>query len=106
MATDIHFFATKSDLLPIFGLVDGGLQYVRTGHYSNSEPQIFFCGSDIPNLGTARYESAVACDNFLICDKGRDVIARKLSPLGGVERFALDQLVESAHHCLHPGGVW
>jgi hypothetical protein len=106
MTKDIHFYATKSDLLSIFDMVDSGLQYVRFGSCSVPNPETFLSGPDIPNLGIASSESAVACDMFLVCDKTSKVIPCKFSTLKGEERFGFDQLNNPHTIVFSPGGLW
>lgn len=90
-------------------------------------------GEGIPNLGTATADSATACRAYLICSPrakinvrqlstitqsdvertsrsiGRVVIPtdnRSLQPLVGVQRFAIDQLLNPNTAVLSPGGRW
>lgn len=106
MSKDIHFYATKADLLPFFDLVGEGLQYVRTGIYPSSEPERFSSGLLIPNLGIANNESAVSCASFLVSEANTRIVPRSLSPFNGSERFAFDQLNNPNTIAFSPGGIW
>ena len=71
----ILFFALKEDLLAMLAHVEskGSLKYVLMGNFLPDEikdgPSVFSTGADLPNLGKATAESAIACESFLVCER-------------------------------------
>jgi hypothetical protein len=127
MSRICYFYATKNDLLPVTERVESAVpvKYVRFGNVTKLPPESFNCAAQIPNLGIASHPSAVVCEKFLLCDSqtiikprqlktlteedvARSIIAdkRPLRALIGLNRFAIDQLLNPDTITFTPGGIW
>jgi hypothetical protein len=106
----ILFYAVKEDLLPVLELVESksSLKYALTGNFLKSEIEesicVFDSGAQIPHLGTANADSAVACDGFLVCERATPINLRTVGQHG--ERVCVDQLANPESVTLRPGGIW
>jgi hypothetical protein len=102
------FFALKEDILPVLEDFDsmGSWKYVPTGFVDSLEYQTFGEGAGIPNLGVATRESAVGCESYLVCASDMPVNLRKISPVDGGIRYAIDQLINPDTITLTPAGIW
>jgi hypothetical protein len=104
----VLFFALKDDLLPMLELVEskGALNYARIGNFASREIKdgigVFKTGIGIPNLGKANADSAVACETFLVCERGTSVNLRTVQG----ERVCVDQLANPDSVEFTPGGMW
>ena len=103
----IHFYALKEDLLPVLEAVERGgpLKYVRMGQSSTPNYESFAHGAGIPNLGNASSDSASSGQSFLVAGRDVPVNVRAINA-AGVERYAIDQLVNPDTVTLTPGGIW
>jgi hypothetical protein len=122
-----YFYATRDDLLAVTSRVESEvpIEYTRFGHTTLLPPECFSSAAQIPHLGTASHSSAVACEKFLVCyaetairpeqlktltkeDVNRSIITNKesLRPFVGVDRYAIDQLLNPDTICFAPGGIW
>jgi hypothetical protein len=103
----IHFFALKEDLLPVLEAFEraGPLKYVRMGQSPTPDYEGFTYGGDIPNLGKASTDSAASCESFLVTGRDMPVTVRPIK-VAGVERYAIDQLVNPYTITFTPGGIW
>jgi hypothetical protein len=129
------FFAIKDDLLPVLQAFEATkpVKYIRTDTLTTCNYVCFERGAAIPNLGNASNASAIGCESFLVCERGIEINLRRLKPLTnadidrrsiliggqeiavnpqplnpivGLERFAIDQLVNPDTVVFTPGGVW
>lgn len=103
----ILFFGVREDILPMLQLVENGppLKYARMGNFLRDEVgnrlDVFNFGEEIPNLGMATAESAIACESFLVCDKGTPINLEAV----GTERICVDQLDNPDTVTFTPGGI-
>lgn len=103
MPTQIRFFATRSDLVPVLQAIekDRDLKYAQFGWSDIQAAASFPTVTAIPNLGTASHESATNCGSFLICRK-KDAIHPRAVP----GRYVFDQLLNPESVTFTPGGLW
>jgi hypothetical protein len=103
MPTQIRFFATRSDLVPVLEAIEKerDLKYVQFGWSDTQAATSFPTLTAIPNLGTASHESAINCSSFLICRK-QDAIKPRTVP----GRYVFDQLLNPETVTFTPGGLW
>jgi hypothetical protein len=105
MSRQIHFFATRGDLLPILECVEGEvpLRYAQFGHSDSDEPKIFDAALALPSLGIANNESAHACARYLVVPKTVQIRAR---PIAATNKYAFDQLWNQQTVTFLSGGFW
>jgi hypothetical protein len=105
--TQILFYATKEDLVPIFEVVEASkpLKYARTGHYSRPKAEIFASGTNIPELGIANSDSSIGCDSYLILGESSDVAVRHILQTDGATKYMVDQLINPDSATITAGGV-
>lgn len=105
--TQILFYATKEDLLPILVSteVSGPLKYARTGRYPCPRPKVFLSGASIPELGTANHDSSIGCDSYLILTQSNNVEVRQVPQTDGTTSYAVDQLMNPDSVLITAGGV-
>jgi hypothetical protein len=104
MPSQIQFFATRSDLLPILEAVekDRQIKYVKFGA-SDSQNSVSFPNSTaIPDLGKASSESSISSATFLICERSEELRPRQVAG----HRYVFDQLVNPKTITFTPGGLW
>src|SRR5688500_16564810 len=103
-----HFFAVDDDLLPVFERVEGEvpLKYVLTGEKRSAAYQTFARGADLPHLGIADRDSAIACDDFLVTKLETPINLRPVRLSSGSKVFLVDQLFNPDSVTLAPGGLW
>lgn len=103
----MHIFATHDDLLPVFDHVEGlgPLDYVLFGHQPTSSIRRLASGRDIPGLGAASCDSAVACAKYVLVPRGAHVEARLIQALDG-DRYAIDLLHNVDAITFGAGGRW
>jgi hypothetical protein len=122
-----YFYATRNDLLTVANRVESEhpIKYVRFGHTTTLPPDSFARIVTIPGLGIASHPSAVGCCKYLVCnvdtvikprelktlteaDVAESIIANKesLKPLIGVNRYAIDQLMNPDTISFAAGGIW
>jgi hypothetical protein len=127
MSSICYFYATKDDLLAVTGRVESAMpiKYVRFGQTTKLPPESFKSAGQIPNIGVANHSSSVGCEKFLVCDYEtiirpeklkvltnedvtRSIMANKepLTALVGLDRFAVNQLLNPDTICFTPGGLW
>src|SRR5713101_6531804 len=104
MASQILFFGTKTDLLPVLDSAEKeqGIKYVRFGSFDKPVSESFVRGADIPDLGIASSQSASNCATFLVCDQNTEVRPRQIRGHG----YAFDQLGNPDTITFDPGGLW
>jgi hypothetical protein len=104
----ILFFALKDDLLPLLEAVErnGPLKYIRTGIYLHPKYDVFRRGADLPSLGKATSESAIASQSFLVCEPEVSVKIRPVALYSGGTNYHIDQLINPDTLVFTPGGVW
>ena len=104
MASHVLFFATRNDLLPILEAAekDREIKYVKFGASATPSQESFSTGAAIPRLGQPSYESSVASDTFLVCDRSEVIRPRQVSG----PRYLFDQLVNPDTISFTPGGLW
>ncbi len=103
MSLQIHFFATKADLLPVLESIEKAreIKYVQCGGASGPTAAEFFCSNSLPNLGFASSESSISSETFLICARSEEVRPRKVAG-----RYLFDQLYNPNTVTFTPGGLW
>lgn|SRR5215472_3166934 len=104
--SQIQFFATRNDILPLMERVERrvSVKYVRMGRFLTSRLEVFKRAADLPDIGSACSESAVGCEQFLICDP---VLAINLDRANDEERsYHVNQLYNPDTIVLNPGGLW
>lgn len=103
----IHFYAIKEDLTAVLEAVeqDSLLIYIRMGQFPTPEYETFAHGAEIPNLGKANTDSASSGQSFLITGRDTPIKVRPIK-VAGVERYAVDQLVNPDTITFAPGGIW
>jgi hypothetical protein len=104
MASQILFFATLNDLLPILATVEQEteIKYVKCGSFDSATTSSFTNAALIPELGNASSESSINSATFLICDRREEVHPRQVAPA----RYVFDQLVNPKTIAFTPGGCW
>jgi hypothetical protein len=104
----LHFYATKDDLLPLVAIVERkvALDYVLTGNFLTDAVVQYGSIQDIPNLGHATRESASGNAQFLVVMKGHRVNVRTLPGINGKTRYLIDQLANQSSLMFQPGGFW
>jgi len=104
MPTQIRFFATQNDLVPVLEAVEAGraIMYVKFGWSDSQLPESFPTVTMLPNLGTASHEAAINCDSFLICLREKAIRARQVPG----PRYVFDQLLNPETVTFAPGGFW
>jgi hypothetical protein len=105
--TQLLFYATREDLLPIFAAAEIAtlLKYARTGSFAQPQPPIFASGVDIPGLGTAASDASIACDSYLVLDRSTDAKVRQVQLRDGTTRFFVDQLINPDSIVITAGGI-
>jgi hypothetical protein len=105
--TQILFYATKEDLLPIFEFTEASkpLKYVRTGRYTRPKPEVLASGTSIPEIGTANSDSSIGCDSYLILGQSSDVALRQIPQRDGPTNYVVDQLINPDSVIITAGGV-
>jgi hypothetical protein len=103
MSTQIRFFATKNDLVPLLEAVEAvrEIRYVRFGRAASPTPVSCPTITALPKLGVASHESAINGDTYLICGVAEGLHAREVA--GG---FVFDQLLNPDTVTFTPGGFW
>lgn len=104
----ISFFATKDDLLLVLCELESKRQikYARTGLLKGPEPELWDAGTNLPGLGRAAGDQAVACDSFLIFDKTSTVNMVLKAMRNGDDRYDVDQAKNPDSVVLNVGGEW
>jgi len=104
MPSQIQFFATRNDLLPMLEAVekDREIKYVRFGAYDNPFSESFLDAAVIPQLGQTSSASSVNSATFLICDRKEEIRPRQV--VG--PRYLFDQLLNPQTITFTPGGLW
>ena len=104
----IPFFATRNDLLLVLSELEEKRQikYTRAGRQEGSESRVWESGANLPGLGRAAGDQAVACDSFLIFDGicTINVVSREM--LSGDDRYDVDQGENPNTVILNVGGEW
>lgn len=101
------FYALKEDILPVIEAVElkCSLRYFRAGQFSESIPQSFLRGGEIPNIGTASSESSINCETFLVTESA-NIDMRPIRQTDGSVRFGVDQLLNPDSVMFSAGGIW
>ena len=104
----INFFATKDDLLLVLRKLEASrpIKYTRAGQLVGPVPEIWKSGDDLPQLGKATGDQAVACDPFLVIDEDSTVHVESRRMFNGQERFDVYQYMNPDSIELRPGGEW
>jgi hypothetical protein len=104
----INFFATKDDLLLILKRLEASrpIKYTRAGRLIGPVPEIWKSGGDLPQLGEATGNQAVACDPFLVLEEASTVHVESKRMFNGQERFDVYQYMNPTSIELRPGGEW
>jgi hypothetical protein len=104
----IHFFATRTDLLSVTDLVEQQLpiKYVLAGNFASPNSDTYLSATDIPSFGRASVESSIGCDTFLVCARELPIEARPFDLYSGERRYAFDQLCNGDTVTFTAGGIW
>ena len=104
----INFFATREDLLFVLRKLEASrpIKYTRAGRLIGPIPEIWKSGDDLPQLGKATGDQAVACDPFLIMEEDSTVQVESGRMFDGQERFDVYQNMNPDSIHLLPGGEW
>jgi hypothetical protein len=104
----IHFFATKEDLLPVLEKVESEmpLAYAAMERYGAPVPRVYPHGVSLPNLGAATNESEVRWAQFLVGLQGHHFEMRRVALSAGGHVYILGQDTNPDTVTLSPGGVW
>src|ERR1700756_2597172 len=106
--SQISFFATKEDLLPV--LIDieerRPVKYAPVGTVPKSGPETWRTGTDLPHIGEATADQAINCDPFLVLDEAAGVRVRLITTIDGRKTYEVDQLFNPDTIMLFPGGEW
>lgn len=104
----MHFFATRGDLIPIITEVERAakLRYVQYGVYDKRVFPEFNSALDIPDLGRATDESAVACRKYLVIPQEAEVAVREMNRRMGGTGYFIDQLENPISVVFAPGGLF
>src|ERR1035438_7955067 len=104
----INFFATKDDLLLILQGLEASksIKYTRASRLSGAEPEVWKTGGDLPQLGKATGDQAVAGDQFLVIEENSVIRVETRRMLNGVEKFDVYQSENPDSVVLVPGGQW
>jgi hypothetical protein len=104
----INIFATKSDWLLVLSEIEARqpIKYIRAGMLTASTPEVWRLGADLPKLGDATGDQAVACDPYLIMEEKASLHVRSSIMSDGKTRFDVDQLNNEDSVVIWPGGKW
>lgn len=104
----ISFFATKNDLLLVLREFEAKrrIKYTRAGRLGGPKSQIWESAPNLPGLGRAAGDQAVACDSFLVfdCSSSINVVSREM--LNGDDRYDVEQARNPDSVVLNVGGEW
>jgi len=105
---EIRFFAIRDDIVPVLEAVERKqvLKYVRAGRFLTSTPDLYSRGSEIPDLGLAARDSAIACQSFLVCAPEMLVEIEPVDQYDGVRSYHIDQLRNPNTITFSSGGLW
>jgi hypothetical protein len=70
----------------------GALKYAVAGHFPDDTVRAYQQGAEIPGLGRATSETYITSQSYLVADRKATVRSRPMKPLGGVDRYCVDQL--------------
>jgi hypothetical protein len=104
----MHLFATREDLVPAIKAFEAlkSVKYVTCGVYRSRVFPDYSSALDIPDLGKASHESAVACSRYLVLPKDAKVEVREMNrSVGGIGYF-IDQLENPISIVFWPGGLF
>ena len=90
-----HFYATASDLRPVFARVEATLdiQYIRAGLFDGPDREAFFYGADLPTLDQPLVAtSACAGPSYLVTERDCPISQRIIHQDDGSVRYAIDQV--------------
>lgn len=105
---DIHFFATKDDLIATLVEIQEKLRvkYVKTGLYESSKDIIQYRSIlELSELGV-NYTGDHSTDSYLILNEDDGIIARKVEQNKGGHVFFVDQGSNVDSIVLWPGGFF
>lgn len=109
MATKIvHFYATKEDLLPVLKSIEeqSQIKYVLTGLLESADLQTYQTAADIPSLGIAKHENAIACAAYLVADREKNIVSHKRPQNAGGVRYEVSQMGNPQTITFQPGGLF
>jgi hypothetical protein len=108
MSFMINFFALKGDMLLVLGELEAKRQvkYVQGGRLDGPKPEIWYTATDLPSLGQATGDQQAACDDFLIVDRGADVLISTMTMLSGDDRFDVYNGGNPDSIEFQPAGEW
>jgi len=100
-----HFFCTRRDLLLIGKALDhdnGGFTYCRTGPYSGRPFDAYGSIGELPNLGVAQHQNAIANESYLVLRRDRDINYKQLVN----KTFVVDQEENVDSIIFQPSGLF
>jgi hypothetical protein len=103
---DKAFYATRPDLLLGLQAVEseGKLQYILTGMFSSSTPTVYFSAADIPDLGMARWGSAVAEAKHLVAEAGVEIYVERVPQNRGGILYCISLTANPTGFVFRPAG--
>jgi hypothetical protein len=106
--TQRHFFATPSDLQPVFerAAAKSPFRFTLTGLFDSPVPKIFPSASLLPSLGQPAAVQTVACPTYLITPVGVEVRVRPVPQSVGGTKYAVDQLQNADSVTFTHGGLF
>ena len=79
---------------------------MKADRYLAPRYEVYDRGSDIPNLGIAACESAIAYDTYLVYEPDVSIEARVIDESSGIRSYRIDQLINPDTISFSPGGIW
>ena len=104
----IHFYATREDLEQVIRGIEAAssFRYALTGSHKSRSFPVYSSALEIPSLGRATGDQAMACEAFLVVRKEEKIGIREIRLSSGEMRYAVDQLVNPHSITFQPAGLW
>lgn len=104
-----HFYATASDLRPVFAHVEEKIQiqYMLTGLFDRPDHDAYLHGLDLPTLELPLLaSSAIAGPCYLVMERSCPVSTRTIHQENGSIKYAIDQLMNPDSVTFLHGGFY
>jgi len=106
--TQRQFFATASDLQPVFERAEakGPFSYALTGLFDSPQTKAFPSAPLLPSLGQPAASQSHACATYLITPAAAEVRIRPIPQVAGGVKYAVDQLENPDSATFTHGGLF
>ena len=107
MSSQLHFYATQSDLESVIRKIEetASFCYALTGSHPTPSYPTYNSAIEIPDLGHATADSSMGCKSYLVLRQGQKIAARKIPQNAGGTRHAVDQLANPDSITFQPAGI-